>query len=400
MMIAKSFKRCSYYLVFMISLGLHGIAFSSETKVGSSDAKVTESASPKTVPPKPLPPAKAKESKPVKVHQPAATAAAAESAKKTKPAVETAKGAAAASLPVVSADKAALPEAVPPAVLAASPASVSESGEACPTTAIPAPEWDRSETYKGMPFQSGEESRYILKYGLLKVHVGYGFLRVLPPTKFSTPVSRKDASVVSEGRWHRVFSAEAYTGDWYKMIFAGHDKMQAYARPWDFGVTKFYISQNEEKPFVRRFHAEKWLDFDHVSCNVHERTLDHKKKKESLADHFLQPAALDALSALFKLRTYTWELNKTERILVYTSEKNWWLEATPIAEEKITTEAGDFRAHKLELKTYLGKELQQRGKLFVWIAADHPQRPMIRVEGVVTFGSVYLELDRFTPGAS
>jgi hypothetical protein len=393
MMIAKSYKRCSYYLVFMMALGLHEVASSSETKIGPSEAKVTESASPKTVPPKPLPSVKAEKSKPVKTHQPAASAAA-ESAKKTEAAVETPKGAVAASLP------AALPEAVPPAVLAVPPPGVSEPGEGCPTTAIPAPEWDRSETYKGMPFQSGEESRYILKYGLLKVHVGYGFLRVLPPAKYSTSVSRKEALVVSEGRWHRVFSAEAYTGDWYKMIFAGHDKMQAYARPWDFGVTKFYISQNEEKPFVRRFHAEKWLDFDHVACNVHERTLDHKKKKESLADHFLQPAALDALSALFKLRTYTWQLNKTERILVYTSEKNWWLEATPIAEENVTTVAGDFRAHKLEVKTYLGKELQQRGKLFVWIAADHPQRPMIRVEGVVTFGSVYLELDRFTAGAS
>jgi|GEM_PF-1201319 len=395
MMIAKSYKRCSYYLVFTISLGLHGVASSSETKAVSSEAKVTELPNPKTVPPKPLPPVKAKESKPVQVKGSAA-AAGTESAKITKPQGGNGKSEAGVTLPAMSADKTPVPEAIPQPAAAPAP----ESEEACPSTAAPAPEWDRSETYKGTPFQSGEESRYMLKYGLLKVHVGYGFLRVLAPTKYNTPVSRKEGAVVSEGRWHRVFSAEAYTGDWYRMIFAGHDKMQASARPWDFGVTKFYISQNEEKPFVRRFHAEKWLDFDHVSCNVHERTLDHKKKKESLGDYFLQPAALDALSALFKLRTYTWELNKTERILVYTSEKNWWLEATPIAEENIKTVAGNFRAHKLEVKTYLGKELQQRGKLFVWIAADHPQRPMIRVEGEVTFGSIYLELDRFIPGAA
>jgi hypothetical protein len=127
--------------------------------------------------------------------------------------------------------------------------------------------------------------------------------------------------------------------------------------------------------------------------------VDHKKKREKTEEHFLQPSADDALGAVYKLRTFDWQMNKTERILVYTSEKNWWLEATPIALETVKTAIGDHKAYKLTVKTYLGKELQQRGKLFVWIAADHPNRPMLRVEGEVTFGSIYLELDRFTPGA-
>jgi hypothetical protein len=29
---------------------------------------------------------------------------------------------------------------------------------------------------------------------------------------------------------------------------------------------------------------------------------------------------------------------------------------------------------------------------------EHPNRIMVKVEGEVTFGSVYLEIDRFTPG--
>jgi hypothetical protein len=269
----------------------------------------------------------------------------------------------------------------------------------CPELLGVTPDPPREETYKGMPFQPGEEARYVLKYGLLRVHVGYGYLRVQPPTKYVMSIGKKNGEALREPRWHRVFSAEAFTGDWYKMIFAAHDKMQAFSRPWDFGVTKFYISQNEEKPFVRRFHAEKWLDFDQVSCLVHERETDHKKQKETLGEHYLNPSSIDAMGVIFKLRTYSWDLQKTERILVYTSEKNWWLEATPLAVETLKSATGTYRAHKIALRTYLGKELQQRGKLFVWIAADDPSRRLLKIEGEVTFGSIYLELDQFTAGS-
>ncbi len=373
----SSSARCSYYLVLAMSLSLLGRVLTAQaqpssvgvTKPSAVEAistkagpKAVQNPSTEIIPPTPISPLPANQVEKTQIIPPPHNTQA-------------------AIAPVPGAEREVLTDV-------------------CPPDAVSAPDMSRADTYKDMPFQPGEESRYILKYGLLKVHVGYGFMRVQAPTKYNMAIARKDGSIVQEGRWHRVFSAEAYTGDWYKMIFAGHDTMQAFSHPWDFGVTKFYISQNEEKPFVRRFHAEKWLDFDHVSCLVHERTVDHKKKKESIGDHFLQPAAVDALGAIFKLRTYTWELNKTERILVYTSEKNWWLEATPIAVETLTTKVGTFRAFKLAVKTYLGKELQQRGKLFLWVAADHPNHLMLKVEGEVTFGSIYLELDRYTPGAS
>jgi hypothetical protein len=234
-------------------------------------------------------------------------------------------------------------QAAEQATISASP----DSPPPCVASPEPPPDLLRSEVYKGMPFQPSEESRYILKYGILRVHVGYGFLRVQAPTKYAVAVSKKDDKWIEESRWHRVFAAEAFTGDWYRMIFAGHDHLQSFSRPWDSGVTKFYISQDEEKPFVRRYHAEKWLDFNHVNCQVSERVVDHKKKKEKTEVHFLQPGAIDALGALYKLRTFNFELNKTERFMVYTSEKNWWLEATPLAVEEVKTSIGTFKAHKV-----------------------------------------------------
>lgn len=281
-------------------------------------------------------------------------------------------------------DKAPAPQETPP----------------CKPEPGPTPEIPRNQTYKGLPFQPGEEIRYVLKYGALKVHVGYGYLRVQSPVKQEINTMMPDGKIVTESRWHRVYAGEAYTGDWYKYIFAGHDSLQSFARPWDGGVTKFYISQNEEKPFVRRFHAEKWLDFDHSVCTSKQKFVDHKKKKEKYTEAYIDPKSIDAMSAAYKLRTYDYQLNKTERFMVFTSDKNWWLEATPIALEDVATAIGTNKAFKLAVKTYIGKELQQKGNLYIWVAQDHPQHPILKIQGEVTFGSVYMEIDRFTPGVA
>ncbi|MBC7660598.1 MAG: DUF3108 domain-containing protein [Chitinophagaceae bacterium] len=278
------------------------------------------------------------------------------------------------------------------------PPSAVETPQTCAPVKGPSPDLSRSEVYKGLPFQPGEEVRYILKYGALKVHVGYGYLRVQAPIKQQIKTLGGDGKVLEESRWHRIFSAEAYTGDWYKYIFAGRDSLQSFVRPWDGSVTKFYINQKEEKPFVRNFIAEKWLDFDHSNCVVTQKFVDHKKNKEEITTSMIDPGAVDAMSAAYKLRTFNYTLSKTERFLVYTSEKNWWLEATPVAKESIVTAIGTHDAYKLEVKTYLGKELQQRGSLFVWVAINHPNHPILRIQGEVTFGGIYTEIDRYTPG--
>ena len=346
MTIGTSSRRCSYYLVLAVTLGRPGVAFPSEPVATDRRGVVAASSADRTGGLVHFGEAFADERPP---SQASWTAAPFRTGSGPGDTVHH-------PVPTRLPSQRRVSHSTASPTQLAEPAVNPDGGEFCPENPEPAPDLPRSDTYKGMPFQPGEEARYVLKYGLLRVHVGYGFLRVMPPAKHILPVAKKNGSVILEPRWHRVFSAEAYTGDWYKMIFAAHDKMQAFSRPWDFGVTKFYISQNEEKPFVRRFHAEKWLDFDHVSCKVNERMVDHKKKREKNTEHFLQPSADDALGALYKLRTYKWELNKTERILVYTSEKNWWLEATPIAIENIKTAIGNHKAFKLAVKTYLGKE--------------------------------------------
>ena len=284
-------------------------------------------------------------------------------------------------------------------VISALPAAWAEEAKVvCPDSFPPPPKVLRSEVYKGLPFKAGEEAKYELRYSALQTKVGYGFLRVYSPILHPIIVGEKDGKPIEEKRHHMVFQAEGFTGEWYRALFVAHDKVQAISRPWDFGISKFYMKQDEDKPLSKRFKSEKWLDFNQFKCEVEEKYIDQTANKESLKKFPVTHGALDALGALFKLRTLEYELKKEHRLLVYTSEKNWWLEAHPVAFESVTVNAGTFDTVKLSLKTYLGKDLQAKGDVFVWIATKHPSRPLVKIEGEVTFGSVYLILDSFTAG--
>lgn len=281
------------------------------------------------------------------------------------------------------------------------PSSPNEKISPPPCAAAEAPplELERKQVYAGVPFQAGEVARYTLKYGALKVHVGYGFLRVQPPTRFEIAARRSGDQAQKINAWHRVFEAEAYTGDWFKMIFVAHDIIRVLTRPWDQGASHFYLNQDEEKPFVRRFKTESWISFDHVLCKAQVRTVNHKKKTEKEEEFFLEPGASEALSAFYRLRTLSFASSKPESFTIYTSEKNWRLVATPLKKEQLETPLGKFETQKLQIQTYLGQDLQRKGDLYIWIAVDRSARPIVKIEADLGFSSVYLEIDQYKEGS-
>jgi hypothetical protein len=252
----------------------------------------------------------------------------------------------------------------------------------CPDPPEPTNKAARADVYRNQPFQAGELIEYGVYYA--GVLVGYGTLSVKPPTMF-------------QGAWHRQFHVHGRTGDWYKAIFAAEDVIQAISRPWDFGIAKFYIEQNEAKMFGRHFVQKKWLEFDNRACKVRERVWT-PDKPEKTGEFELSYAAIDALGAVYKLRTLTYEIGQKQRFIVYTSEKNWWLEAEPLAVETVKVAAGEFTATKLKLLTYLGKALQQKGDVFIWIDRNSPHHPMVQLKGEIKIGSVWMEMSKFSPG--
>lgn len=252
----------------------------------------------------------------------------------------------------------------------------------CPKNPAKPPEISRGEVYKDVPFKAGESATYEISWSGIKA--GFGTLEVRAPRKL-------------DGLWHRVFHVEASTGDWFSGIFVAKEEMEAISRPWDFGIAKFYMEQNEGKIFGSMFNQKKWLEFDHAHCKVHERT-QQPEKKEVLEDFALAPGAIDALGVLYNLRTRPYKIGKKERAPVYTSQKNWWLEAEPLAFEKITVPAGTFDTVKLKLTTFIGKDLQQKGDVWAWIATNTPNKELVQVQGEIKIGSVFIKLNKFTPG--
>ncbi len=239
----------------------------------------------------------------------------------------------------------------------------------------------RSDTYKNTPFKAGELSEYAISWmGML---AGYGTIEIQAPQKIN-------------GVWHRTYHVEGRTGEWFKGIYVANDSASAVVRPWDDGVTKFYIEQQEGKFLGKSFVMKKWLDFDHNRCKVLEKT-EHSQTGNSLIERDVQYGAVDVIGSTLKLRTFNYVPGKVERFLVYTSEKNWFLEANPLGVEDVTVPAGTFKAMKLRLQTYIGKEMQQKGDVFVWIALDKT-RAMVQVRGDIKIGSVFMQLSKYTPG--
>lgn len=239
----------------------------------------------------------------------------------------------------------------------------------------------RSDTYKNSPFKAGEMSEYAISWmGML---AGYGSIEVQAPQKV-------------DGVWQRAYHVEGRTGDWFKGIYVANDSASAVVRPWDEGVTKFYIEQQEGKFLGKSFVMKKWLDFSHDRCKVMEKT-EHSETGTMSIERGLQYGAIDVIGATLKLREFNYVPGKVERFLVYTSEKNWFLEATPLAIEDVTVPAGTFKAMKVKLQTFIGKDLQQKGDVFVWIASDK-QRTLVQVQGDIKIGSVYMRLSKYTPG--
>jgi hypothetical protein len=257
----------------------------------------------------------------------------------------------------------------------------------CPSPLPKVKEVPRGDVYRTSPYKAGELAKYEVSYA--GAPVGTGIMEVRPPARFKAPNG--------SNFWHRVYHLEAKTGDWYKMFFVAHDTIDSLVRPWDHGVSKFHMDQDEGKMFGRRTQQKKWLEFDHDKCVVSERTA-RPNKKDKNSRHDLAYGALDTLGVAFWLREQNYEIGKPVRVLTYSSEKNWWLEATPLLFEEIKVGAGTYKAVKLKLQTYIGKDLQQKGDVNIWIATEDKSRPLLLVKGEIKIGSVWIELAEFTAG--
>ncbi len=243
----------------------------------------------------------------------------------------------------------------------------------------------QKDVYKNKPFAPGEEAVYEVHYGV--VYVGEGKLSVGPAYEFPQ----------GSGRFNQVFDAYGKTGDWFRPIYQAENRARSVNNPANFGANWFYIDQNEGRMFDDPRVAQKHLRFQASACTATE-TKKKPKRKDSVRKVFFFNQSLDAMSAGFKIRIVDFKVGKKVRMPVFTSRKNWWLELDPIKEETVNTGIGSLKAMKIKMQTYLGEELQQKGEAYVWVATEHPNRPIVKVAGKVVLGSIKMRLKRYTAG--
>ncbi len=203
--------------------------------------------------------------------------------------------------------------------------------------------------------------------------------------------------VEHKGSWYQKFYIQAKSGSWYEAIAKVKDMAEAVSHPADFRIAKFYLEEDSQQLFSSRFRQKKWLEFDHVQCRAHERRKKNGKTKNK--SFGLAYGAKDAFGVLFYLRTLEFQIDSIEETTVFSSGKNWTLTAHPVAEERLTTDAGTFLTTKLKLNTFFGRKLAQSGDVLIWIAKEG-SRPIVAIEAEVAIGSIMLELSQFRPGRS
>ncbi len=237
------------------------------------------------------------------------------------------------------------------------------------------------EVYRGLPFAPGESSFYQVRY--MGVLAGTARLEVLPPEPYS------------EG-WLRVFRGTAHTGDWYRGIFIGHDILETRSRAPDFAGHSYQLVQDEGRLLGKRTRRRTELTFKQETCQVREQVI--QGSKDEITDLTIAPGVMDTLTTAFKLRTLSYQPGERLRLPVYSSGKSWWLDIEVLNPTTLSVPAGTFNTIPLRLRSYLGDALQQKGDLLVWVANEHPQHPLIRIDAQVRVGSLHLELADFQAG--
>lgn len=239
-----------------------------------------------------------------------------------------------------------------------------------------------AEVYNGTPFNVGEVATYTVRY--LGVLVGKVELKVLPPE-------------LMEKQWLMALEAFMDTEKWYENLFSARDYGKSLSHPKTFAAYRYHGIQDHHKLFSSGYYEDKKFEFDSMNCQATEnKTFKTKPQEIKQVDYMTD--STDELGAVMRLRNFNYELNKLVNFRVYTSGKDWMLEAYPEKIEKVTVPYGQFESIRLNLKTYADNAYKQVGIVKVWIAKDHPKKLMLKVEAEIKLGSFIFSLKDFNPG--
>jgi hypothetical protein len=211
----------------------------------------------------------------------------------------------------------------------------------------------------------GEKLTYILRWGLIPV--GWATLHVKGIEKH-------------QGRKVYVIAMTAWSNTFLSKIYKVKDYAETYVDVETQCSLRFYKNQyeggyqsNEEMVYDQEKHHAKYHSF-----------------RNGMVKEMEIPANVqDALSSIYYFRTLPMEKGKSVFMDVNADEKNWVLEVQVLDLKKDweVRRMGSFDAFYIEPLAKFKGMFERRGRVWVWVSADHRRLPLL-VKSKVPFGSV------------
>jgi hypothetical protein len=187
---------------------------------------------------------------------------------------------------------------------------------------------------------------------------------------------RVDAPFEHEGTLAYRFSSRARSNAFFSKIYTVDDRIESLVDARTFRTLRF-----EKHLLEGGKRREELVRFDPLR-NVAE---------EDGVAMPTPPEVLDALSALYFVRTLDLAVGKTLQVPVHADGRNYDLSVDVLARERLRTPFGDRMAWKVEPHQQYEGVFAKKGRLWVWISDDAGRLPLL-MRSSLTIGSIAARL--------
>ncbi len=219
-------------------------------------------------------------------------------------------------------------------------------------------------------FGPGERLVFSVKYG--PITAGTGILAVEDTLTYKKRLC-----------YHLV--SEAFSSETFSVFFKVVDRVESYLDAERFHSLRFekHLSEGD-------FTAEQEVDFDQ---ETHTATYDNDAEKP----YGIPSDALDALAALYYVRTVPLEVGNSVYIDSHADRKNYPLEVKVLRRETVTVPAGTFDCLVTEPILRATGIFKHKGTLTVYLTNDSKRMPVL-MKSKVAIGSISAALQEWTLG--
>ena len=211
----------------------------------------------------------------------------------------------------------------------------------------------------------GEKLTYILRWGLIPV--GWATLHVKGIEELN-------------GRKVYLIAMTAWSNSFLSAIYKVKDYVETYVDVESQCSRRFY-----KKQFEGGYQTNEEMLYDQENRHATYHSFRNGMTKEMEIPANVQ----DALSSIYYFRTLPLEEGKSVFMDVNADEKNWVLEVQILDLKKNweVRRMGSFDAFYIEPLAKFKGMFERRGRVWVWVSADHRRLPLL-VKSKVPFGSV------------